>query len=138
MTVYMLSVLKSRKDSGADTHTVKSVPRTCQTALPNVDVAFFSDDSADESQLREIMRGIAAKGPSVVVAMRGPKGSMAWDGETFYHQDAIDCVVVDTLGAGDSYIAGFLLARLAGKSMPECMRAGSDNSAVTIGYLGAW
>ena len=110
----------------------------CQTALPNVDVAFFSDDSADESQLREIMRGIAAKGPSVVVAMRGPKGSMAWDGETFYHQDAIDCVVVDTLGAGDSYIAGFLLARLAGKSMPECMRAGSENSAVTIGYLGAW
>ncbi len=110
----------------------------CQTALPNVDVAFFSDDSADESQLREIMRGIAAKGPSVVVAMRGPKGSMVWDGETFYHQDAIDCVVVDTLGAGDSYIAGFLLARLAGKSMPECMRAGSENSAVTIGYLGAW
>ena len=29
---------------------------------------------------------IRAKGPSVVVAMRGPKGSMAWDGADFYCQ----------------------------------------------------
>ena len=46
--------------------------------------------------------------------------------------------VVDTLGAGDSYIAGFLHAALLGKPIPERMRAGSENAAVTIGYVGAW
>ena len=46
--------------------------------------------------------------------------------------------MVDTLGAGDSYIAGFLYSYLQGLPMKRCMRAGAENAAVTIGYLGAW
>lgn len=110
----------------------------CQTALPNVDIAFFSDDSASEGELQELIRILAAKGPSIVVAMRGAQGSMAYDGEDFYTMGAIDCEVVDTLGAGDSFIAGFLEATLQGLPMEERMRAGSSCAAVTIGYVGAW
>ena len=109
-----------------------------QTALPNVDIAFFSDDSASEEDLREKIRQIAAKGPSIVVAMRGAYGSMAYDGERFYKTQAIDCEVVDTLGAGDSFIAGFLYGTLCGLSIEERMRAGSECASVTIGYVGAW
>ena len=107
-------------------------------ALPHVDIAFFSDDKAEDDQLMEIIRDIYARGPKVVVAMRGAQGSMAYDGELFYTQGAIDCHVVDTLGAGDSYIAGFLHATLQGLPMPRRMRAGSECAAVTIGYIGAW
>ena len=109
-----------------------------QRALPHVDIAFFSDDQAGDAQLMETIRQIAGMGPSVVVAMRGAHGSMAWDGELFYTSGALDCPVVDTLGAGDSYIAGFLDATLRGLSMPRRMRAGSQCAAVTIGYVGAW
>ena len=109
-----------------------------QRALPDTDIAFFSDDQADVGQLQERIRSIAAKGPQIVIAMRGAQGSMAYDGEKFYTQCAIDCRVVDTLGAGDSYIAGFLYAHLRGFPMEACMLAGSQNSAITIGYTGAW
>lgn len=107
-------------------------------ALPNVDIAFFSDDGSSLEALMDKARAVAAMGPSTVVVMRGSKGSMVYDGQTFYLQGAVDCPVVDTLGAGDSYIAGFLHAALLGKPIPERMRAGSENAAVTIGYVGAW
>ena len=109
-----------------------------QIALPNVDIAFFSNDAASVETVQEIMRGLAAKGPSVVVCMRGAQGSMAFDGHSFYLQPAVPCEVVDTLGAGDSFIAGFLDATLRGLPMQERMQAGSACAAVTIGYVGAW
>ena len=108
------------------------------TALPHVDIAFFSDDGTPVERLMEKVKAIAAMGPSLVVTMRGAKGSMVYDGETFFLQHAIECPVVDTLGAGDSYIAGFLSATLRGLPIPDRMRAGSENAAVTIGYVGAW
>jgi fructoselysine 6-kinase len=46
--------------------------------------------------------------------------------------------VVDTTGAGDSYIAGFLAARAAGSDVPQSMRAGARVAARTCGHLGAW
>ena len=109
-----------------------------QKALPYSDIAFFSDDEADTDKLCETVRKLAALGPKIVVSMRGARGSMAFDGDYFYHQAAVRCEVVDTLGAGDSFIAGFLHAHLEGRSVIECMRAGSQNAAITIGYVGAW
>ena len=82
--------------------------QAAQTALPNADIAFFSDDVENEQDLKRTVEAIYALGPSIVVAMRGARGSLAYDGSRYYAQAAIECPVVDTLGAGDSYIAGFL------------------------------
>ena len=109
-----------------------------QTALPDTDIAFFSDDSGDEQSVKRTVEALYAMGPSVVVAMLGAQGSLAYDGTRYYAQAAVDCPVVDTLGAGDSYIAGFLHSYLRGLPMEQCMQAGAENAAVTIGYLGAW
>lgn len=109
-----------------------------QAALPGLNIAFFSDDLAGPDEVRTAMRELAAKGPRIVVAMRGAEGSIAWDGSAFYTQGSIPVQVVDTLGAGDSYIAGFLLAWLEGNSIPACMEAGAKNAAITIAYQGAW
>lgn len=107
-------------------------------ALPHTDVAFFSDDRAEEQALEARLREIAALGPNIVVATRGGQGSMAFDGRRFYRRGIVSCPVVDTMGAGDSFIAGFLMSYLAGKPVPDCMEAGAENAAVTIGYPGAW
>ena len=64
--------------------------------------------------------------------------SLAYEDGQFYSQAAIDCEVVDTLGAGDSFIAGFLHGLLSGLPMQERMRLGAENASITIGYLGAW
>jgi vancomycin permeability regulator SanA len=74
----------------------------------------------------------------IVVATRGSRGSMAYDGQRFYGQGIVPCRVVDTMGAGDSFIAGFLHSWLEGLDIPGCMAAGAQCSAVTLGYEGAW
>ena len=107
-------------------------------ALPYVDYAFFSDDSKSDEELHEFMKYIKEKGPGVVVVTRGEKGSMAYDGIQFTKFGIIECEVVDSMGAGDSYIAGFIMGVLEGKSILECMRKGALSSSLTIGYYGAW
>lgn len=42
------------------------------------------------------------------------------------------------MGAGDSYIAGFLQAYLNKQSVPACMEAGARASVETLGYFGVW
>lgn len=107
-------------------------------ALPHTDIAFFSDDVSNEETLKETILKIAAMGPKVVVATRGSRGSLAYAGGKFYPHNIVKCDVVDTMGAGDSFIAGFLMAWLKGEDISACMNAGAENSAVTLGYNGAW
>ena len=107
-------------------------------ALPHTDVAFFSDDALEETPLREKILRVAGMGPKLVVATRGSRGSLAWDGARFYTCGIVSCPVVDTMGAGDSFIAGFLMAWLEGKPVSDCMRLGAEQAAVTIGYAGGW
>lgn len=109
-----------------------------QTALKSADIAFFSDDNPDEDALRTRIRAVAAMGPRIVVATRGQAGSLAFDGGRFTPFGIVSCPVVDTMGAGDSYIAGFLQAYLEKKNIAACMEAGARASAFTIGYAGAW
>lgn len=106
-------------------------------ALPYVDYAFFAFDEDDEPT-REFIRRRQAQGAKYVIATLGSNGSIAYDGNQFYKFGIISCEVVDTMGAGDSYIAGFLDGVLRGASLEECMQAGAKNSTITIGYKGAW
>lgn len=107
-------------------------------ALAYVDYAFFSCDKKDKEDLHEFMKSIKSKGPCVVVVTRGEKGSIAYDGNEFIEFGIVECKVVDSMGAGDSYIAGFLVGILEGKSIAESMRMGAHSSSQTLGYYGAW
>lgn len=108
------------------------------TAIPSVDYLFFATDDGDTPQLRETMKRIQEKGPKLVITTLGDKGSIVFDGETYTTFGIIPCNVVDTMGAGDSYIAGFLKGILEGKAVEACMEMGAANSSVTLGYNGAW
>ena len=46
--------------------------------------------------------------------------------------------LVDSLGAGDSYIAGFLKGIADGLSIEKSMELGAGNATETLGYFGAW
>lgn len=85
--------------------------------------AFFSYDK-DDDYIREFMRRTKAKGAGCVIAMLGEHGSLAYDGQRFYHQAAENVPVVNTVGAGDSYIAAFTYGVSLGESIPQCMARG--------------
>ena len=133
-----LAEIKSRGIPVAyDASNHPSLPQ-CKEGIRCADYLFFSDDDSSETDLRLHMQSIARKGPKVVVAMRGRFGSIALENGRFESMGVEDCEVVDTMGAGDSYIAGFLNAHIDGADLKECMQKGTQNAAVTIGYKGAW
>ena len=119
--------------------------KAAQIAVPHTDILFLSDDRSEDETLRRLLAELHSRGPFLVVATRGEKGSLAYDGREFHQEGIVPCEVVDTMGAGDSFIAGFLLkwqemkgAGETGGVLPACMKAGARNSAVTLGYSGAW
>ncbi len=112
--------------------------RILETAISYVDYAFFSYDEGDNEFIREFMKKIKEMGPKIVIVTLGDKGSICYDGNEFISQGIVPCIVVDTMGAGDSYIAGFLRGILLGKELRECMKLGAENAAVTLLYRGTW
>ena len=108
------------------------------TAIPHVNYLFFASDDGETEELREKMKEIHEKGPELVIVTLGEQGSIAYNGEEFFRFGIIPCKVEDTMGAGDSYIAGFLKGILEGKEIAECMRIGAANSSITLEYRGAW
>ena len=85
------------------------------------------------------MKDLHSKGPQLIIAMRGEKGSICFDGKEFYEFGIVKCDnVVDTMGAGDSYIAGFLSAIGEAAQIDEAMKIGALTATETIQYFGAW
>lgn len=107
-------------------------------ALPHVDCAFFSYDGGTDEEICAYLRSMRNRGPRLVVATRGALGSLAFDGDRFYRQGIVPCRVVDTMGAGDSFIAGFLFGLMRKWDIPSCMALGAKTSSVTLQYSGAW
>ncbi|MBZ4668468.1 MAG: fructoselysine 6-kinase [Defluviitaleaceae bacterium] len=108
------------------------------TAIPNVNYLFFASDEGDTLELRNKMKDIFDKGPELVIATLGEQGSIVYNGLEFIKFGIVPCNVVDTMGAGDSYIAGFLKGLLDGKEIIECMKLGAYNASITLEYRGAW
>ncbi|MFD0698953.1 fructoselysine 6-kinase [Paenibacillus sp. GCM10027628] len=104
---------------------------------PFVDYPFFSYTKDDE-YIRQFLRDVKRRGSKIAVATLGENGSLAYDGEQFYPCSVVEVNVVDTMGAGDSFIAGFIYGLLDGRPIDKCLELGTDTAARTIGYFGAW
>jgi fructoselysine 6-kinase len=108
--------------------------------LPHLEYSFFSGKELigkgidPEAKLREFK----ARTPGLVVMTLGEHGSLAYDGKTIYRGEAEPVEVVDTLGAGDGYIAAFLCARLKGTSIPAAIKEGHRAAAEICKRLGGW
>lgn len=108
-----------------------------ESAIPYVDYAFFSGEQ-DDSYTRDTLESMCKWGVRVAVCTLGEHGSLAYDGKQFYEFGIIPTEVKDTMGAGDSYIAGFLIGVLKGLPVLECMKMGAECSSITLQNFGAW
>ena len=108
--------------------------------MPSLDYSFFSGgglirDGVDpEHKIRELKE----RTPGLVVMTLGEHGSLVIDGEELYRGEASSVEVVDTLGAGDGYIAGFLCARLWGEPIQKAILKGHEAARNICTRLGAW
>ncbi|MFC8571561.1 carbohydrate kinase family protein [Streptomyces sp. NPDC057245] len=74
----------------------------------------------DTDDLPKSAAALAGRGPTVVVK-NGAEGALCHDGDILLTTPGIPARPVDTVGAGDSFDAGFVAALLAGLALPEAL-----------------
>lgn len=68
----------------------------------------------------------------------GERGSYGWSKSNFHFQKIVPPEkIVDTTGAGDAYVAGFIAAYLNEKTIGECMENGATYSSKILAKIGA-
>lgn len=106
--------------------------------LPYCEFATFSAGERGIAAADDIIDWALRCGAKTVLVTGGSAGAVAGDlgGRTHVPADHID--VVDTLGAGDAYIAAFLTATLQGQSREEAMRAAGRYASQVCMQYGAY
>lgn len=105
--------------------------------VAGLSVAFASAGGrglAAQAMLGKILDG----GAGCAVVTCGEEGSLALRGEESAEASITPVAVVDTTGAGDSFIAGFLAAFVTGIPLTGCLEAGRDRAAITCTHVGGF
>jgi fructoselysine 6-kinase len=110
-----------------------SVRRT----LPFVDYAFFSFPERDKD-VEAYLRAAVERGCRIAVGTFGENGSLAWDGRDWHAGEVVRAAVVNTIGAGDAFIAGFMYGVLTGRSVDESLGQGAETASRVVGVFGPW
>jgi 2-dehydro-3-deoxygluconokinase len=97
------------------------------------DLVFAGDDEAamavgPAEDPAELAVRLGALGPGVAVVKLGADGCVARIDGVTYRRDAVRISPVDTVGAGDGFVAGFVAEHLAGADVPTRLA-----TAVTVG-----
>lgn len=71
-----------------------------------------------------------------VILTLGEKGAIYRSSSETYKVAALKTKVVDTTGAGDTFV-GYFISCLMGKSIPDCLEFANCASSIAIGELGA-
>lgn len=110
--------------------------------LPHCEIVFAGTDEAaivsDASSLESQARSLCEMGPRITVIKRGADGAVALSAGEFHSQTPFEIDVVDTVGAGDAFAAGYLAAHLRGASPSECLERGSATGALACRSAGDW
>ncbi len=98
----------------------------------------FDSAGEDRERARQLLDEALAAGARLAVVTMGAMGAIAGAGRRIWAVEASPIDPVDTTGAGDSFIAGFLHARLQGKPVEDSLAAGRDAAARTCLHPGGF
>jgi 2-dehydro-3-deoxygluconokinase len=106
-----------------------------------VDVVLAGEDEALAITGMKEVRGEAdewflAQGCKTVVVKAGEAGAWATDGSKIWTQPAFPVQVVDPVGAGDAFGAGFVSGLLAGAALPDALERAAACGALNVSVAG--
>ncbi|AWK51792.1 2-keto-3-deoxygluconate kinase [Clostridium beijerinckii] len=112
-----------------------------EKVLPDVDILLIGDEEIEillgETTIEDAIKTFHNYGIEKVVVKKGSKGAIGSDGKNLYDVAAIKPkAVVDTVGAGDGFAAGFLTSLLKGETLENCIRFGNAVGSLVVGVEG--
>jgi sugar/nucleoside kinase (ribokinase family) len=105
------------------------VLRHVDVFLPNEREACKAAGTSDDD-LDAAVHKLSKLVPLVVVKL-GPKGALAQKGSERFESASQEVIPVDTVGAGDSFDAGFLHEYVKGSDLPTCLASGNKSGALS-------
>ncbi|TQK51249.1 2-dehydro-3-deoxygluconokinase [Streptomyces sp. SLBN-118] len=116
---------------------------SCLLALArDADVLFAGEDEAAllgaTGDHAAMAAHLGAFGPTEVVIKRGAHGAYAIADGTVHEVAAVPTTVVDPVGAGDAFVAGYLAERLAGAPVPQRLQTAAICGAAACAVRGDW
>jgi 2-dehydro-3-deoxygluconokinase len=110
--------------------------------IPLADIVFAGDDEAaiavGPGEPEELARRLAAMGPGQAVIKLGADGALALIGGHLYHQEAVSVEAVDTVGAGDAFVAGYLAEYIGNRSPEDRLKTAAATGAFACLVPGDW
>ncbi|MCY9693225.1 PfkB family carbohydrate kinase [Paenibacillus alginolyticus] len=113
-------------------------PEYLQLVCPNLTYAFFSGSHLSLAECLNLMTYVHKFGVHIVGITRGSQGAIFSEKGKVYEQSIIPVSVVDTLGAGDSFISAFLTHYTQHCDMKSALQQAAESAALTCGYYGAF
>lgn len=109
--------------------------------LPDVDILLTGEDEAEiilgSDSLENYIKKFHEYGISKVVIKQGAEGSIGSDGIQVYNMPPIKArAVVDTVGAGDGYDAGFISSILKGMSFEKALHFANAVGSMVVSVKG--
>jgi fructoselysine 6-kinase len=113
-----------------------TISQDCAVAkgYSDLDIAFESVGESDQAAADAAARAVSA-GVALAVVTKGAAGAIAHDGREWWREPAVPIDVVDTTGAGDSFIAGFIQSRSRGAGISEALTDGAKWAAQTCQHV---
>jgi 2-dehydro-3-deoxygluconokinase len=117
---------------------------TLRPLVSQVEILFGSEDevmlvAADGStDIDTAAQQIIADGTGTVVVKRGGAGATAYTIDGKLNVPARRVPVVDVVGAGDAFVAGYLSGRLDGLDIAGCLERGVVLGAFAVSRIGDW
>ena len=109
--------------------------------LKHADLLFLNSHELKEyfkiEPTESALRKFAKTFPGVVILKMGKKGAIATDGFEYCTSQVFEVPVKDTLGAGDSFAAGFITAWTRSERIPQALNVANAAAALTIMHEGS-
>lgn len=102
--------------------------------LPSVEQAELLAGTTDVEEMAEFF---ISRGVKNLVIKLGSRGCFCRTAQTAFYCGCFRVPVVETTGAGDAFVAGFISGILRNMSIEDCVRLGSSASAHVIQKVGA-
>ena len=109
--------------------------------LPLIDYIFPNEKEAayysGKEQYADMAAVFRSYGIKNVIIKTGPEGCIADLSGDIFSLPPLPVPVVDTTGAGDNFVAGFLSGLLKGSSPEKCLESALAQAAVCVQHIGA-